>query len=496
MSRAKKTIKTKKPARKQASQMLDASRSSRKPYTYIAYNQYNQDHDTNVNEWDLALVRSRSRDLFNNTPAVRSAISEMAWMSVSDGWLLKSNSTDLQYKKEVQDFINKSWIPITGFRKLLIAIVKTYLRDGDCLVYLTTYPNGKYPKIKVVPAHKIQNGRHNGVVIDGPYTGLTISKGVIINEIGEPVAYNIVNPNGKDIQISIRNSQLVLENDDVDQFRGIPALRDSVLYWEDIRAIQSFETQGIKSAASKALIINAPQQQAEALATDVNNPLVNEVPILSPDGTTKEIKEKELRGGEVIIFDNSKGNGEIKQIDTTRPTQNVQEFLKEMVRLAMVGLRWPMEFSTHLDMGGATAKTVFPKVQERINEIQQMVILPIWNRIMLYVIAKATKEGYLSKSDDWMKIEPTYPGEFAYEQLKDVKSDIELLKLGIISPQYVAEKYGFIDYEGLEGKYRWLLKAKELSKSTEPIKSSDLVQLWPNQQPASAIIKTDTEETK
>lgn len=476
-----------------ASQLLDASRMVRKPHSYIVWNNFNNDHDFNVNEWDLALLRSRARDLFYNTGPVRSAISEMAYMAVGDGWLLKSNSGDLSYKKTVEDFI-KNWVTITEFHKTLLTLIKMYLRDGDCLVYLTTYKGGKYPKIKVIPAHKISNGRHPGVVADGPYKGLTISKGVIFNKEGEPVAYNVVNPGLEDVQISTVSCQLILENEESDQFRGISALRDSVIYWEDIRDIQSFETQGIKTSASKALIINAPTKTAIQLSEDTDNPFVNHVTVNDENGQPKQVKQTELRGGEVVIFDNSEGNGEMKQVDTNRPTQNVQEFVKELIRLAMCGLRWPMEFATHLDMGGATAKTLFPKVQERINEIQQIIVLPLWRRVMTYVIAKATKEGYLPLNNDWLKFEPTYPGEFCYEQLKDVKSDIELMKWGVISPQYVAEKYGFVNYEGLVGKYEWLKKAKELTGSDMDISPKDLVQLWPNQSTEQPAEEPTTEQ--
>ena len=75
-----------------ASGMYNSSRPYRRLQTYVAYQSYNDDHNSNVNESDLALIRSRARDLYSNTPAIRNAIAEIADFAVSDAWLLKSTA--------------------------------------------------------------------------------------------------------------------------------------------------------------------------------------------------------------------------------------------------------------------------------------------------------------------------------------------------------------------------------------------------------------------
>lgn len=471
-----------KPPVANASQMYNSSKNYRPLRSYVAFSQYNQDHNQNVNEYDLALIRSRARDLYGNTPAIRNAIAEIADFSVGDAWLLKSTSPDKEYKTAVETFVNKNWIPLTEWHKTLRLAIKSVLRDGDFLFTLTKSRDGSYPKIQLIPAHKISNGSNGyaDTIKDGPYAGYTICKGVILNDLGEPVAYNLVNPNQPDTQISVINCKLIAEMDNIDQVRGESALKDCVTIWEDINTVVSFELQGIKTAASKALIINAPSAQVDGLANyDDDNPLVSTVPTETETGKTVNVKSSELRGGEVIVFDNSQGGGEMKQVDTNRPTQNVQAFIEERTRHAMLCLRWPIEFSVNLDMSGATAKTTIQKIQRRIAEVQQMILLPVWRRVMPYVIAVAAKNGYIPRHKDWLMIEPTYPKSFSYEQLKDTKSDLEMYNKGILTATQICAAEGYDYRDNLTEKADELEFRNKLA-AERGINPNDLVLLTPN----------------
>jgi capsid protein len=461
-----------------ANGLYDSSRSyNRKLRTYVAYTQYNEDHDTNVTEWDLNLIRSRARDLFANTPAIRNAIAEIASYSVGDAWMLKSKTSDKQYNKQVENYINLNMIPLMNLHQALRILVKSVLRDGDVLMVLTASADGSYPTFQFIPAHKIAG---NGLVESGPYKGYEIVKGTIIDNFGKPIAYKIVNRNKPDQIVSVFNCQLASENDDFTQLRGESALKNCINTWEDINTVLAFELQGIKTASSKALIINAPSNQVDSLAEeDLENPLVSSVPETNSLGNSVGVKQSELRGGEVIVFDNSQGGGEMKQVDTNRPTQNVQDFLTNLVRHAMLSLRWPMEFSVNLDMGGATAKTIGHKIDNRISEVQQTIILPIWNRMMKYAIAKAAKSGYIPYHEEWYKFEPTYPRSYSYDQFRDTKSNLELYKLGILTATQLAAAEGYDYQDTLEGKYNELKAAHALTDG-QNVGFAELIQLTPN----------------
>ena len=470
-----------------ATGMYDASRPYKRLQTYFAYNQYNQDHGKNVSEFDLSLIRSRSRDLFSNTPAIRNAIAEIADFAVADAWLLKSTATDKVYAKQVEEWVNKNWIPLSNWHQVLRLAVKSVLRDGDFLFVLTKSATGTYPTIQLIPAHKISNGVNGETVEDGLYKGYRIEKGVIFADDGKPIAYNLVNPNKPDERIFVGNCQLIAECDTIGQVRGEPALKDCINIWQDINTVNSFELQGIKTAASKALIINAPSAVVSSLSEEnEDNPLVSVTQELAPNGQTVPVRQSELRGGEVIIFDNSQGVGEMKQVDTTRPTQNVQQFIDNLVRHSMLCLRWPMEFSVNLDMGGATAKTTIQKIQRRISEVQQMIILPIWRRVIPYVIAVAAKNGHIPRHAEWLSIEPTYPKSFSYEQLKDTKSDLEMYNKGILTGAQICEAEGYDYYSNLTAKADELAFAQKLANE-RGINVSDLLMLTPNGNGTSVV---------
>lgn len=458
---------------------------SAKPYkpltAYTIFQQYDRDHIENVSESDLSLIRSRSRSLYANTPAIKNAISEQADYAVGDAWLLKSLSTDAEYVKSVEDYINNRWIPLSNLHEQLRLIVKSVLRDGDILLVLSKSSDGTWPVVQFIPAHKIRNGNTKfGVVDGGIYDGYTIENGCILNENGVPIAYNLVNADMPDTQISILNCKLVMEGDYIDQIRGEPALKDCINLWVDINTVNNFELQGIKTASSKALIINAPANQVAGLSgEDDDSPLISVTETTTASGGTTEVKSQTLRGGEVIVFDNSQGNGEMKQVDTNRPSQNVQSYLENLVRHAMLSLRWPMEFSVNLDMGGATAKTIFEKVRKRVEEIQQMIVLPVWKRIMVYVISVAAKNGYIKSHKDWLMFEPTYPRLPGYDQLKDTRSNIELYKLGILTATQLASAEGYDYQANIDEKISELLYVNEQSKLNN-VNPNQVVQSTPN----------------
>ena len=480
-NKTSKTKSKKNSLKPQASGIYDASRPyNKKLRTYIAYQAYNNDYDINVTESDLDMIRSRARDLFANTPAIRNAIAEIADFAVSDQWNLKATSSDPVYNKAVESFVNKNWGRLNNIHQMLRLVVKAVLRDGDVLVVLTESKDGTYPKLQLIPAHKIGNGKNQETVKEGIFAGYRIIKGAILNDVGDVIAYNVTNKDKPDQQISVANCQLVSEFDDVQQVRGESAIKNCIQKWEDIETVLAFELQGIKTAASKALIINAPSQQASGLAEEGDdNPLVSVSNESTQTGNVVEVRQSELRGGEVIVFDNTQGGGEMKQVDTNRPTQNVQAFIQELVRHAMLSLRWPMEFSVNLDMGGATAKTIAKKIDKRISEIQQVVLLPIWYRMMKYVIGKAAKNGYIPASNEWFLFEPTYPKSYSYEQFKDTKSDLDLYKLGILTATDIAAAEGNDFEDTLLKKSKELQKAHDLTDG-QKVSFSELVQLTPN----------------
>lgn len=479
MKKLKKS-KEKKSIQPKASGMYDSSIPyRRKLRTYVANNVYDKDHNINVSAADLSFIRSRARDLFANTPAIRNAVAEIADFAVSDAWEFKALSKDKEYNTRAEEFVNGNWNILNNIHQILRLIVKSVLRDGDVLVVLTESKDGTYPLIQMIPSHRIGNGSFSEKVEGGVFSGYKIIKGVIVDDNGNPIGYNIINGD-KSIQISTQNAFLVFETDEIEALRGESHLKNCINTWEDINTVINFELQGIKTAASKALIINAPAQTVASLSDDTDdNPLMSVSTETNSNGVEVEVRQSELRGGEVLIFDNSQGGGEMKQVDTNRPTQNVQDFITNLVRHAMLSLRWPMEFSVNLDMGGATAKTIARKIDKRISEIQQVIIFPAWRRIMQYVVAKAAKNGYIPKNIEWYKFEPTYPKSYSYEQFKDTKSDLELYKLGILTASQICSQEGYNFELTLAKKAEELQKAHDLTDGMK-VSFAELVQLTPN----------------
>lgn len=468
--------------RQSASGLYKANRPYGGMKTYVVGNQFNADYNNNVSESDLNYIRSKSTALFANTPAIRNAIAEIADFSIGDAWLFKSLSTNPEYKVTVERFVNKQWIPLTELHTKLRLIVKAALRDGDVLVVLTESVDGTYPRIQLVPAYRIHNGKNEKTIKEGKYKGYTITKGVILNDFGDMIGYNIVNDDNTETRIDATNAILVKESDWINQVRGESAIKDCIGYWEDYNRTIQFELTGIQTAARLALIINAPSGQVDGLANyNDDNPFASSVTETAPNGDLVKVRQQSVRDSdsEVMVFDNSQGGGELKQVDTNRPTQNVQQFLDNLITHAMLSLRWPKEFSVNIDLGGADAKILIGKIQKRISEVQQIILFPVWQRIMQYVVAKAAKNKLIPNNDDWYMFEPTFPKSFVYEQFKDTKSDIELYKLGILTPQQMCEAEGYDYYDNIREKSKALKFAQDTAKQ-DGTNVTELIQSNPN----------------
>lgn len=458
----------------------------------ININQYNKSHDTNVSAYSADLLRSRARHLFANTPIIKSAISEIADFSIGSAFLFKSQSRNKQYKESVQRFVN-NWIKSEKLQKTLRLIIKAVIRDGDILVVLSKRDDG-YPIVRLISPHQIKNGKHTDRVKGGLYDGFQIQKGVITDSVGDVVAYNVVYEDESEIQIAESDCILVREDEWENQLRGDSALAPAISYFEDVNLVNKFELLGIQNAASIALIAKVPAAQVDNFSGyDGDAPLVD--PVATSNSTGKElvVNEKTLRGGQVLVFDDN-SNAEFKQLETSRPSQNVQAYIDNMISLAMNSLRWPKEFSVKINLGGTEGKMMAEKIRKRVSEIQDQIVYPVWHRIMMHVVAVATQKKLIPMDEDIFEFTSTYPKEFGIDYLKDTKADIELYRLGILTPQQLAEAQGYDFYENIEEKNEALKFAKMVA-DRDGTDYAQLIQNNPNYQ-APTETTSNTEANK
>ena len=448
---------------------------------------YSVDYSENVNSTDFSKILSQARDLYSNTPSIKNSIHEIADLAVGDAWYAKYKGTNQRYGEQAELFLER-WFEIpdllnsnSGFQSILKQTVIDTLRDGDNIIVLTSTAKNEYPKIQVIPSHRIGSRDEDGKITKGQYKGFYQTNGVIHDINGVVIAFHILGSDpDKDRDVSARDALINFEREYSDQTRGVSALAAAIPIWQDLRDIQRWELLGIKHASNFAVQMYVPPEEIDDVAgNDSEFMSVDEVS--TPSGATKNINIETLQGGEVHVWRPDSG-AKLEVLDTKggRPGPNTSEYLQNhCIRQACLALRWPIELTYDMNSRGATTKLVISKAQRRIEDMQSRIIYPMWKRVITYVLAKAIKSGYIEGADDWYNFQPTYPRTLVFDSARETAADIELYKLGITTGTQLAAATGYSYKDNIEEKAKELAWANEVAAKYN-INAGQLIQNTPN----------------
>lgn len=472
---------------KRASGLYEGSHTFKKPTrTVYVDTSYAGDYHNNVSSGDWITLLSRSRELYANLSPIASTIRELGRLAVGDAWQAKFLGSDVASAERWADQANEflqGWYAVGNFvggqwtfQQSLRYIVLSVLRDGDLFIVLTEDQYG-YPKYQLLPSHRVQGDK----IDKGPYRNYAIYNGVIVDKLGNPIAYNIVNSKGEpDTQISVRDIIHIYDPQWADGRRGTPHIASAIPAWTEYKEIMESEMRSVKALSNYALQMVLPEEQIRDAETGEysDSPFTQTQTMTSSDGDKVLYVEKSQLGGEILMFKPTDG-AEIKPISFDRPSASTTQFLLSLVlRNCFSSLDVPSEFVFTLDGGGASIRNLAAKIQKRVEDIQCHLIRPAWYRLIRYSIAKAIKNGYLPESKYWDKWHPVYPREFTVDNGRDTKADIELYKIGVYTGEILASQYGYDYYENIQQKIRegqWAAEARE--KGVDP---AFVVQTTPN----------------
>lgn len=347
-------------------------------------------------------LMSMGRWLYSNSSIVRGAVNEMASLATSS-FIPQFDGTDNAWGDLAEDWLyNHDRVcdvrgrpyDMASLNRLLILSV---LRDGDVFVLLTEAENG-WPMFQIVPAHRVGSRLSaNETVKGGPFAGLSIVDGVVMNDYGRAVAYQVLGTDPEDDRI-IDNASLVAVYcpDYVDQLRGISALATAVIDFQDIHESRRLELVAQKLLAALTLVESNETGMADSAAALLGS-------VTSSTTLDEVTHSQEYYGGEVRYFRAGTGS-KIEPIVGDRPTTNQQSFADSIIRQALHGIGWSYDFSLDpTKAGGANSRLVIEKINARLEELRQKILAPVRRVMDGYRIAKAIKLGLLPPSDEWMQ---------------------------------------------------------------------------------------------
>ena len=388
-------------ANQYAASIQEASRGTRQRIQRTGF-----DRDTwRLNPgWSRLQLLSLSRWLYANVLPARGAVNEIADIAAGN-LAAQFDGDDSEWGRtaeiwmETHDRICCVSGETYSMQMLRRLIALHIIRDGDVGVLLVRLPGSDYPQFQLIPAHRIRSETSSTLVVGGVYDGATIVDGVILNEFGRPIAYQVTDDQGRNpVQYSSRDLRLIYIPDYCDQFRGIPALASSAIHWQDWDDAQKFELMAQKKAASLTFLEHNETGEAPEDASSILGGY-GETPCSPQTGVHVE----GMIGGE-YIYAKANSGAKIEAITLDRPSANQQAFMATIVRNCMFGLGWSVDFSFDPSkVGGASMRIVIEKCNRTLEKIREFALYPTSRWMDGWRISVATQLGLVPASQEWYK---------------------------------------------------------------------------------------------
>lgn len=400
----------------------------------------NLDYDThrNISTLGHRTMMSIGRWLVANFPQIRGSLKEQATFAVST-FIAQYYGDDAEFKDAGENWLyeHDKICDVRGWpfnmRHFLMNLIRAVRRDGDAGVLLVDIDG--YPFLQMIPAHRIGSRSDLSIVTEGPYKGMRICLGVILNDYGRAVAYRVMlsdtNSHGDYVDIPASDMMLVFQPEYCDQVRGISEV--------GYLGLDCLDVAEFKRAELLAQVVNAgfafqefnedgePPPGADFKIA----PEATDTTAGTPTGLHQEVID---RG--VARYFRSKSGGRLEQIKNDRPSANQQNFIQDTIRNDLHGMGWSYDFSiSPKDVGGAPFRVVVEKVNLNLGDIRDSIVIPTRRRIDGWRISKAIKRGELKSVPDWWKWHYQVPAKITADKKYDSDVDIAEIRAGIRSPQ-------------------------------------------------------------
>lgn len=301
------------------------------------------------------------------------------------------------------------------------------IRDGDVGVIFTEGAGG-YPLLQTIPSHRIKGDGKAGP--DSPWEGRRLVDGVVVNDVGRPLAYRVYEDGlAKYQDISAVDMKVRFLPRYADQVRGFSALGCAMVDFQDVDEVRRFELIAQKLAASIVLA----ETNETGLAPDTAENLLGEDS--TETNADANIAMHTMQGGEIRYFRSGTG-GKLDALKADRPTPAQQQFADSIIRQAMAGMGWSTDyFLDPSKVGGASMRVVVERINRHVGMMRSQCLFPLARSVDAWRLAKAMKEEMLPWSDDWFRWR--YQGAANITADAKYSADVSQMRveLGLSSPQ-------------------------------------------------------------
>lgn len=470
----------------------------------VVYRDLTGDIDKLITATDARSIRSLASRLYTNVGVIKGAIDMKSDVAVGDAWIPSYvGQSDFEDGKQIGSFMQKVWFPncnvkggVFDWRKTLELASTAIDRDGD-QYWLKIVGKDGFPRIQVIPAHRIGNGPDRDTVSGGDFKGYKISDGVILMSSGKPAAYRILTGERMDGYQDVDASNVIpiLDPDFAEQSRGISKFNHALM---DLSAcLASTEDERIRQQLISRLHLTIFNESG---GPDPDNPM-NSVKVNTlDDGTEERLVIQRAPGG--IVYMEAGGKEKIEQVRHDSPGSMWEDFQDRMIRMSLAPC-W--SYSIWKGSGqGTDARAEVLKcrrfVTKRIRDLRRPALAAFaW---AYSVFQKAGRVPLLDHPFSW---EFSKPPRLSVDDGRESKMEVEEWRAGLRNTDEIAEARG-MTADDLHRKRAYIIGSRkviarqvseELSKSSGyeiTIEDREMAMLTPNEVKEAA--ETDDETPK
>jgi len=423
------------------------------PQNYLPRRTIATDIKLAVSGFDRAEMVQYSRQLFAQLANLGSAIIDKNFWAFGDAWDPHYTGANLKWGLEATAFLKDQFLPNADRHGRHDWLTLLYLsgiawdRDGDDLMLLTEDETG-FPKVEFISGARIGSGRGlaGDTVKEGDYKGDKIFDGIIFNSAGTPVAARVMGNDQAGAETFQNFSigyggrgDLAYLPEWQDQGRGIPLVGRCSLDWMDLQDIDSFLKRGIKRASSVGLV----HKNAEGEA-GLGNEILTEETVTDSTGAEKTVTYEEIQGGDMYYLRSTDGEA-LEGLNFSTPHPNVENFIARIERRGIKAVGWAYELIYLNESGRAATRLVVDLGNQSIWKQQRLGLRRTW-RAVRYALAKAMKNGFLSRNPDskdaYFGWDFGLPKPLSVDAGNDEQADRENLKMGTTTKALIAQKQG------------------------------------------------------
>jgi len=383
-----------------------------------------------------------SRELYAQLGNLGGAIRSKNTYAIGDSWKPQFIGQDQGWGEEAEAWLRDQFYHVADTRGPQFDFVTSLFVDalamdidGDSLCVFTETPNG-FPRLAFYAASRIGSRNHEDEVKSGRFKGARLENGVIIGKRGAVLGYRILGATeDDDLDVGVRDCQLLFEPEWQHQNRGIPRVGQTLLDWFDVQDIDTFLKRGVKLESSIGILHFTESGEAP----DASSYIAEDS---GAAGTETEDIHTEYRNGGEIFYARANSGEKIESFKGDRPHPNTEAFIQRLERRGLYAVGWPYELIDPSKVGGASVRAIQNQARTAIRS-RQKTIRKRAMRCIQYAVAKAMQTGRLPQNNaDWWRWDFETPALLTVDEGHDHKADVENVRSGFMTEAEFTSKRG------------------------------------------------------